>query len=397
LDPGETPALVHPVAVVDDDPKVRTRLAMQLGEGVTVSSFPSIETMEDKFVAGTALVVLFGPSYADPAALKAVQGLTRFRPEIGALLVVNELNTSLLQQALRAGVRDVIELPADGVQLRDAIERVAETIRVLPAGTDDEGRADATVDGGAVITVFSSKGGAGKSVVASNLAVALARKAGGQVALVDADLKFGDVAVMLKLVPRHTILDAVSAIHRIDAQLLQSLLIRHEPSGLLVLPAPVEPAFADQVNPAEMLAIVKLLQSFCEYVVIDTPSDYTGDVTLGLLEHSDDVLLVAGMEIPNIKNVRVGLSYLRLLNFPSSKLRLVVNRANSRVKLDVNEVERTLQIKADCLVPSDIAVPTSVNKGSPVVLDAPRSGVAKNIEALADQFLARRQYPRRRP
>ena len=393
MDSGETPALPHPVAVVDDDPKLRTRLAMHLGEGVAVASFPSIETMEDKFAVGTPLVVLFGPSYADPAGLKAVQGLTRFRPEIGVLLVVDELSTQLLQQALRAGIRDVIALPADGPQLREAIERVAETIQVVPGVT---GTAELAADGGGVITVFSSKGGAGKSVIASNLAVALARKAGGLVALVDADLKFGDVAVMLKLVPRHTILDAVAAMHRIDAQLLQSLLVRHEPSGLLVLPAPVEPAFADQVSPADMLAIVKLLQTFCEYVVIDTPSDYTADVIVTLLEHSDDVLLVAGMEIPNIKNVRVGLSYLRLLNFPSSKLRLVVNRSNSRVRLDVGEVERTLQIKADCLVPSDIVVPTSVNKGSPVVLDAPRSGVAKSIEGLADLFLASRQSAHRR-
>jgi pilus assembly protein CpaE len=367
---------------------------MQLGEGVAVASFPSIETMEDKFASGNPLVVLFGPSYADPAGLKAVEGLTRFRPEIGSLLVVDELNTPLLQQALRAGVRDVITLPAESAQLREAIERVAETIRVVPGGTGQTGTADTAADGGGVITVFSSKGGAGKSVIASNLAVSLARKAAGLVALVDADLKFGDVAVMLKLVPRHTILDAVAAIHRIDAELLQSLLVRHEPSGLLVLPAPVEPAFADQVSPTDMLAIVKLLQRFCEYVVIDTPSDYTADVIIALLEHSDDVLLVAGMEIPNIKNVRVGLSYLRLLNFPSSKLRLVVNRSNSRVKLDVGEVERTLQIKADCLVPSDIAVPTSVNKGTPVVLDAPRSSVAKSIEGLADLFLASRQSAR---
>ena len=92
--------------------------------------------------------------------------------------------------------------------------------------------------------------------------------------------------------------------HRLDAQLLQSLLVRHEPSGLLVLPAPVEPAFADQVSAADMLTIVKLLQTFCEFVVIDTPADYTDDVIISLLEHDDDVLLVAGMDIPNIKNVQ---------------------------------------------------------------------------------------------
>jgi pilus assembly protein CpaE len=248
-------------------------------------------------------------------------------------------------------------------------------------------------DMGSVITVFSTKGGAGKSVIASNLAIVLARKADGPVVLVDADLQFGDVAVMLKMTPQHTIVDAVSNIHRLDAQLLQSLLMRHDQSGLLVLAAPVEPAFADQVGASDMVKIVKLLQTFCKHVVIDTPAHFN-DVVLALLEESDDILLISGMDIPNIKNVKLGLQTLRLLNIPVSKLKLVLNRANSKVKLDVGEVERTLQIKADCLVPSDIIVPQSVNKGVPAVLDAPRSGVSKSMEQLAELFLAGSQSKR---
>src|SRR6185369_866751 len=115
-----------------------------------------------------------------------------------------------------------------------------------------------------------------------------------------------------------------------------------------------------------------MLRTFAEYVIVDTPA-YFNDVVLGLIEISDDVLLVAGMDIPNIKNVKIGLQTLRLLNTPMSKLRLVLNRANSKVKLDVGEVERTLQMKADALIPSDIIVPRSVNKGVPFVLDEPKS------------------------
>jgi pilus assembly protein CpaE len=360
---------------------------MQLGEGVAVASFPSIEAMEEKFSSGTPLIVVFGPSYADPAGLKAVQGLTRYRPEVGSLMVVEELSTTMLQQALRAGVRYVIALPADPGFLLESIDRVADTISVVPAAPAGPVAAEAAGDLGSVVTVFSTKGGAGKSVIACNLALTLSRRTDGLVALVDADLQFGDVAVMLKLTPQHTIVDAVSNIHRLDAQLLQSLLMRHDQSGLLVLPAPVEPAFADQVGASDMVKIVKLLQTFCQYVVIDTPAHFN-DVVLALLEDSDHILLISGMDIPNIKNVKLGLQTLRLLNIPVSKLKLVLNRANSKVKLDVGEVERTLQIKADCLVPSDIIVPQSVNKGVPAVIDAPRSGVAKSMEQLAELFLA---------
>ena len=137
-----------------------------------------------------------------------------------------------------------------------------------------------------------------------------------------------------------------------------------------------------------------MLRTFSDFVVVDTPA-YFNDVVLGLIEVSDDVLLVAGMDIPNIKNVKIGLQTLRLLNTPMSKLRLVLNRANSKVKLDVGEVERTLQVKADCLIPSDVVVPQSVNKGAPVVLDAPKSGVARAIEQLADLFTVDAKKKRR--
>ena len=206
------------------------------------------------------------------------------------------------------------------------------------------------------------------------------------VVLVDADLQFGDVAVMLKLAPQRTIVDAVGAIEHLDAAMLQDMLIRHDPSGLLVLPAPLEPAFADQINAEYMTQIIEILRSFCSFVVVDTPA-YFNEIVLNLIEQSDDVLLVAGMDIPNIKNVKIGLQTLRLLNTPMSKLHLVLNRANAKVKLDVNEVERTLQVRADSQIPSDVAVPQAVNKGNPVVLDAPKSGVAKSLEQLADMFL----------
>jgi pilus assembly protein CpaE len=230
--------------------------------------------------------------------------------------------------------------------------------------------------------VFSTKGGAGKSVIASNLAVTLARRMNRPVVLVDADLQFGDAAVMLKLAPQHTIVDAVNNSDKLDASFLESLLARHEPSGLLVLPAPLEPAFADQIGSTQMMRIIDTLRQHAAIIVVDTPA-YFNDVVLGLIEHSDDVILVAGMDIPNIKNVKIGLQTLRLLNIPLSKLKLVLNRANSKVKLDVSEVEKTLGIKADCLIPSDVCVPQSVNKGVAVVLDSPRSGVTKAIEELA--------------
>lgn len=384
------------VAVVDDDPKFRTRLAMQLGEAMQAASFPSLGSLAEKVEPGSPWVVVLGPSFLSDARLIEVNNFVRPRVEIAAIMVVDELTTDVLQRAIRANISDVITVPEGGsAPLIDSVRRAAEQLNSAPmrpaAPVADEPKDDRAK----VITVFSTKGGAGKSVVAANLAIALSKRSDKPVVLLDADLQFGDVAVMLKLSPQHTIVDAVEAIDRLDAQLLRSLLVNHDRSSLLVLSAPLEPAFADQVSGATMTKIVQILRTFCSYVVIDTPAHF-GEVVISLLEESDDILLVAGMDIPNIKNVKIGLQVLRLLDVPVSKLKLVLNRSNAKVKLDIGEVERTLQLKADALVPSDILVPQSVNKGVPVVIDSPKSAVARSIEAMADLFVDVTEGKRRR-
>jgi len=371
------------VAVVDADQAARSRLAMQLGQGAT--PFASINDLASR-LGSIPVVIVLGPSFAGSPELAAVEQLLAARRDVGAIMVTNELSTEMLQRALRSGVKDVLQAPIEPAQLAEAVARVASGLVMAAPVPAVPALGDASGELGRVITVFSTKGGAGKSVVATNLGVTLARRSDRPVVLVDADLQFGDIAVMLKLSPQHTVVDAVSSLDRLDLPLLQSLLIEHAGSGLLVLPAPLEPAFADQIGAPEMVRIVEMLRSFCAFVIIDTPA-YFNDVVLGLIEISDDVLLVAGMDIPNIKNVKIGLQTLRLLNTPMEKLRLVLNRANSKVKLDVGEVERTLGIQAQSLIPSDVVVPQAVNKGEPVVLSAPRSGVTQSINQLADIFL----------
>jgi pilus assembly protein CpaE len=396
--PAPQPAAIRvSVAVVEAHAPTRERMVSLLSDGVT--PFASIEELTARLTGTVPVVVVLGPSCATEDTLAIAERVMLQYPMLATILVVEELTTTMLQQALRAGVRDVLALSGESGALAQAVQRLAITLdqaprstSVMPASPPPDAPVEPTQPAveleqvnGQVLTVFSTKGGAGKSVLSTSLAVALAQRSDKPVCLVDADLQFGDVAVMLKLTPHHTIVDAVSVLDRMDPPLLESLLVTHEPSGLRVMPAPLEPAFADQVGAAEMVAIVEMLRSFCSYVIVDTPA-YFNDVVLGLVEVSDKVMLVAGMDIPNIKNVKIGLQTLRLLNTPMEKLLLVLNRANSKVKLDIGEVERTLQIKADVLIPSDVVVPQSVNKGEPVVLHSPKSGVSKSIQGLADMF-----------
>jgi pilus assembly protein CpaE len=369
------------VVAVEPDDRYRTRLTIQLA-GLAPAPFESLEALFERLDVDEPTVVVFGPGLANDTGLAHAQRLTRSHPNVGIVLLAEELTMPLLQQALRAGVRDAVTLEAEEATLRQSVERVGEAIatianRVVVQEATRRGR---------VIVSFSTKGGVGKSVVSTNTAAALAAK-GHKVCIVDSDLQFGDVAVLLGVPPVHTTIEAAGSVETADVQLMEGLLGTHELSGLRVLPAPVEPSAADQILPHQMVGIVMLLRSMFEYVVIDLPPHFD-DVVVALLEEADDVLLVASMDIPSIKNLKVGIQTLDLLALAGSKIRLVLNRANAKVNLDIGDVERALGVTADFRVPSDISVPQAVNRGIPVVLDKPKSAAGSALIAIAESFIA---------
>ncbi len=375
------------VAVVDSDQAVRDYL-VGLFEG-TVETAESLEDLETR-LHGAACVVVLGPSCARQEDFDTVAAWGKRYPNVATVLVTSELTTQLLHRALRVGVKDVISAPIDQQQLIDTVDRLAEDLPTadslvsFSAGSDPADHDDGEV--GRVIAVFSTKGGSGKSVTATNVAAALARHSKKPVVLIDGHLQFGDVAVMLKLHPESTVADAIAQIDVLDADMLNNMMAVHEQTGLRVLAAPVEPTFADKITGPQMARLVEIVRTFAGHVIIDLPAIFN-DVVLNVLEVSDQLLLVAGLDIPNIKNVKIGLATLSLLNIPKESIHLVLNRSDSKVKLDLAEVERTLGVVAAAHVPSDIVVPISVNKGSPVVLSAPKSGVARAFEQLASTFV----------
>lgn len=378
-----------PVVVVDDDPKLRTRLAVMLGADVRPGLHPSLESLEEAGVPRSGCVLVLGPSLASAERFRELGRLRQGR-EVAAVIVVEQLSAELLQQAMRAGVSDVVSLPAEGTELIEAVQRAASALDLraaLPEEAPPASRSGAAERRGQLITVFAPKGGAGKSTISTNLAVILARRNSGTVALVDCDLQFGDVAVMLQLAPHQTVASVTDAP---DPDALLAQLLTHDATGLRVLPAPTDPAQADTIPFADVRRILDQLRQVCDTVVVDTANAFN-DVVLGVLEESDRIVLVAGMDIPHIKNTKIALQTMRLLNIGPEKVTLVLNRANSKVRLDVAEVERAIGVRADCLIPSDIVVPQSINRGVPVVLDAPRSGVAKALERLAEIVTAASQ------
>ncbi len=331
--------------------------------------------------AGAALV---GPGLEDQDALDLADRLRQAAPEVPVVLVRQRDSGELLRAALRVGVKDVLPSSSDATALRVAVARVLEAARELRSRLAHGAVPSALADDrpGRIITVFSAKGGCGKTVLSTNLAAALATT-GPEVALVDLDLNFGDVAIMLQLYPTRTIQDAAAA-GELDAVTLRSYLTPHQ-TGIWALVAPTEPTVADTVSASSVATILKLLRSGFGYVVVDTPT-VLSDQVLAAFDESDTIVLLATLDVPSIKNLELTLQTMEQLRYPRSRILLVVNRADSRVGLRVPDVERLLGRPVDATIPSSRSVPLSVNKGSPIILEEPRGNVAEAIRRVAGRF-----------
>jgi pilus assembly protein CpaE len=199
--------------------------------------------------------------------------------------------------------------------------------------------------------------------------------------VLDADLQFGDVCISLQVDPRHTIVDVARDIEKMDEDLLDSLLATHS-SGMRVLSAPLEPSLADEVSTQVVVKTLGMLKRMFDYIVIDT-APFLDEPVLSILERSDIVLLVVDMDLPSVKNAKLALDTLRLIKFPFEKMNLILNRVNSKARLDIDELERSLGLEVQAAVSSDKLVPRAVNEGEPVVSLYPRSRVARDLRSVA--------------
>jgi pilus assembly protein CpaE len=327
------------------------------------------------------VTVVLGPDIPLSDAMLLATDLRLTRPEVGFVLVRDDVDALVLTEALRSGVREVVTA-GDMAALREAVRRSDEIGTALA----ERGRLEEEQPGhqGRVVTVFSAKGGCGKTTISTNLAAALADGGRRNVVIVDLDLAFGDVAIALQLFPTRTIADAVPMGEAdLDFDGVQSLLTPHSP-GLTTLVAPVEPGAAESIPASLVGRIIELLQENFDYVVVDTPPAFD-DQVLAAFDRSDAIVLLATLDIPALKNLKLSLETLDLLNYPRDRWRIVLNRSDSKVGLALVEVEKTLRTAITAQVPSSRDVPASVNRGVPIVLDDPKHAVSLAIRQFAER------------
>jgi pilus assembly protein CpaE len=297
-------------------------------------------------------------------------------------------STALLEEALDAeGIADVLLLPQLTENVVFALRKAAHAGRRLVA-EGGQGRH------GRIITVFSPKGGTGKTVTATNLAAAFAKHEQKRTLLVDLDLQFGDAAIMLGLEPEKTIYDLVVAPGELDSEKLAGYTTKHT-CGLDILPAPLRPEDAELVTETKLARLLEVARESYDIIIVDTSPFFHGPM-LATLDRTDELLMLCGLDVPTLKNVRLSMQTLELLSFPASRIRFVLNRANSKVGMKKSEVEGALDIKIGFEVPSDRAVPLGVNRGAPPAVADTSSDFAKAIRVVAKSLLANEQPKKRR-
>lgn len=326
-------------------------------------------------------VLILGPEVPLDEALRFATVLNVGFPEL-SVVVAAEPEPAFLLQAMRAGIKDIVAPDSDAAQLRVLLERAGQSFvnRHRPLVPQQ----NAESNKGLVIGVFSPKGGVGKTTLATNIAIGLGKLAPMSVVIVDLDLQFGDVASGLYLDPAHTVTDAVSPAASQDSLVLKAFLTVH-PGGIYALCAPPTPVDADDITPDQIGRLLEQLSEQFQYVVVDTAPGLP-EIGLAAMEKCTDVVWVSGMDIPSVRGLRSGLDILRQLDINPDTRHVVLNMADSKNGLTVQDLESTIGAPIDVSIPRSRAVALSTNRGIPVLQEPTKDPATKGLNQLVERF-----------
>jgi pilus assembly protein CpaE len=310
----------------------------------------------------------------DEGVTTMVDYAIKHRPDRPVVVMSEASPNGFLRQAFEAGADDVITLPQPAEQIGFTLQKVI----ARRSGLIQPGKASAPL-----VAVLGPKGGTGKTLIATNLAVALAQR-DANVVLVDLDLQFGDIGLAMGLSPERTMYDLMRAGAPFDHEKLDHHLVRHS-SGVKVLIAPTRPDQASAVSIDFLRDIYASLRTMCDAVVVDTPPGFTPEV-IATIDVSSEICMVGMLDSLSLKNTKLGLETLDLMGYDTNKISLVLNRADSRVGITPDDVATIIGRAPDVSVPSDREIPRSVNEGTPIVATKPSSGAAKAFRSLADRY-----------
>ena len=324
-------------------------------------------------------VIVAAPEEVTHAGLRRLAHVHREHPRSVILLTPNGRSSVTLGETAAAGASDVIAYPTTptGIRtkIRDALEVASQlrAERVVVRETAAQASSPAKV--GQVMTVTSATGGCGKTFFATNIAAYLAKAGAGRVLLIDLDLQFGEVAHALRLRAGRSIADLVEEEDIREA--LASYVVQHD-AGYDVLCAPDDPIAAERIGPREATLVLEAAQAMYDYVVVDTPPALN-EVVLAAFDRSRSLVVMATMDVPSLRNLRVFLQTLDRLKLPSEDVSLILNKAERDAGIDLAQIERVYPQGFLAVLPYATEVTRSINAGKPVITTAPRSDISSRF------------------
>jgi pilus assembly protein CpaE len=381
------------VLIVDDIPETRDHLSRLLGLERDIDVAGTAGSGEEAIQVAMDMrpdVIVMDINMPGMDGIAASEIISQRLPNSPIIMMSVHGEAEQLKQAMLAGAREFLVKPFSGDEFATSIKRVYERELVRreqlqtarEAAVPQTAAAQDDAENHQVLAVFSPKGGVGRTTIATNLALAIKRETNQRVALIDGNLQFGDVGVLLNLNPKNrSMLDAVEG-GEPDRDIVESVVIDHS-TGIRVLLAPPSPEGADLVTPVYLRKMVEILRESHDWVIVDLPSGLN-DHSLGILDAADQIMVVAALEITTIKNVRLFLEVADQLDYERSKLRLVINRSDASQGIRIGDVEASIRRPIDGSIVSDgrLAV-LAVNRGVPFVVSHPESPLSRDVTTLA--------------
>lgn len=337
-------------------------------------------------------VVLMDINMPDMDGIAATEAIRRTVPFTQIVILSVQSDPNYMRRAMLAGARDFLTKPPAVDELTAAIrragkmandERSKSSVGIGPPGTGPLGASAARAMQGRVITVYSPKGGTGATTLAVNLAMALHNEDTPTI-LVDGDLQFGDVAVVLNLQGKNSLADLTQRAEELDFDFVTEVAISHPGTGLKVLAAPPRPEYAEQVSGEQFSKVISFLRGMFTYVIIDT-SSYLTDTTLAAIEGSDMIVLLVTQDIPAIKNARLFMNLARDLKVNPRRILFTMNRFDRRIGITPEKVGESFKHEVSVVIPYDdrVVIP-SINRGTPFIISDKSKPVSRSILALAE-------------
>lgn len=294
-------------------------------------------------------------------------------PDCKIVAISDSPSVDLIVKVMRAGAKDFLSAPVIKSELFDVLDKIYNQLK-NGKGSETKSR---------VITVFSNKGGIGKTSIASNLALELARITKENVALVDLNFQFGDITTFLDLKPSFNISYVLENLGRINSEFLLNTLEKYKNTSLYILADPPYFKQAENVTKTQIAKLIEILKNTFSYIVIDAESGFDGK-TITALDNSDLIFLVTIVNLPALRNCQRILDLFEKLGYDSEKTQIVINRYMENDEITVEDVEKVLDKDVYWKIPNNyFTLMAAINKGISVAEANPESNVAVSYKELA--------------